>query len=64
MLQDLLDKAQKYNKLIVALAGPAIAYANQAWGFSIPATPNQVAYGVSIVTAFLVYLVPNKKVST
>lgn len=49
-----------FNKAIVAVLVPLIAWANQRWGLALPMDADTLSLLVMGVTALVVYLTPNR----
>ena len=49
-----------YNKAVVAVAMAVIFYLNKNYGIELPVTEDQAQILVGLLTAFLVWAVPNK----
>jgi len=50
----------QYDKAIVAILIPLIAWLNQKYGFKFPVDADTLSAIVGMITAAAVYLVPNK----
>jgi hypothetical protein len=60
----ILPPIGSYNKALVALLVPLIAFLNQRWGLALPMDPDTLSALVGLVTALAVYLTPNKVTAT
>jgi len=49
-----------YNKALVAVAMAFLYYLNQNYGVELPVSEDQANLLVGMITALLVYMVPNK----
>lgn len=53
----------EFDKFLVALLPPIIAWLNQKYGFKIDASPETLTVVVGFIASIAVYFVPNKAAS-